>query len=124
IGGSQRRRRRLAQLEHSFVARLVDENGTHGSRMTMACPGSQRYMGGDMMVAVGGLVVALAAAVWWLARRLREAERSLAQLRAVRRQVEDVRGGFERGLAVTRTHLAEVAAGGATPPGGLRARRR
>jgi metal-sulfur cluster biosynthetic enzyme/rhodanese-related sulfurtransferase len=68
-----------------------------------------------MDIAVGGLVVALAAAVWWLARRLREAERSLAELRAVRRQVEDVRGGFERGLAVTRTHLAEVAAGEPPP---------
>jgi metal-sulfur cluster biosynthetic enzyme/rhodanese-related sulfurtransferase len=72
-------------------------------------------MGGDMMVAVGGLVVALAAAVWWLARRLREAERSLAQLSTVRRHVESVRADLERSLAVTRAHLAEVAAGEAPP---------
>ncbi len=68
-----------------------------------------------MEIALGGLAVALAAAVWWLARRLREAERSLAELRTVRRHVDDVRTDLERGLAVTRAHLADVAAGEAPP---------
>jgi metal-sulfur cluster biosynthetic enzyme/rhodanese-related sulfurtransferase len=68
-----------------------------------------------MTIALGALAVALAAAVWWLARRLGAAERRLAELRSVRRQLEDTRADLERAMAVTRTHLAEVAAG-APPP--------
>src|SRR4029453_18405236 len=74
-----------------------------GSRTRMArmalrspwrAPGVNAIWRTDMDIAVGGLVVALAAAVWWLARRVR---------------------GAERGLAVTRAHLAE-GAGGEPPP--------
>ena len=68
-----------------------------------------------MEIALGGLAGVLVAAVWWLARRLGEAERSLAELRTLRRHVEDLRGDLQRGLAVTRTHLAEVAAGEPPP---------
>ncbi len=68
-----------------------------------------------MEIVLGGFAVALVAAVWWLTRRLREAERSLAEFRVVRRQVEEMRGDLERGLAVTRTHVAEVAAGEPPP---------
>jgi metal-sulfur cluster biosynthetic enzyme/rhodanese-related sulfurtransferase len=68
-----------------------------------------------MTIAFVVLAVALAAAVWWLSRRLREAERSLAQLSTVRRHVENVRADLERGLAVTRAHLADVA-DRASPP--------
>jgi metal-sulfur cluster biosynthetic enzyme/rhodanese-related sulfurtransferase len=53
----------------------------------------------------------LAVVTWRLARRLREAERQLRELRLVRRDVEDLRGEVERGLAVTRTHLAATVAG-------------
>lgn len=63
---------------------------------------------------VAGLLVALTAAVWWLARRLAEAERRLTELGPVRRRLDEARDDLERGLALTRTHLAEVAAG--TPP--------
>jgi len=68
-----------------------------------------------MTIALGVLAVALAVTVWWLSRRLREAERSLAQLSTVRRHVENVRADLERGLAVTRAHLADVAEQ-ASPP--------
>jgi len=69
-----------------------------------------------MSIALAGLALALAATAWWLARRLAEVERRLAELRSVRRQLDDTRGDLERALAVTRTHVAEVAAGEA-PPG-------
>jgi metal-sulfur cluster biosynthetic enzyme/rhodanese-related sulfurtransferase len=72
-------------------------------------------MGADMTIALGVLAVALAAAVWWLSRRLREAERSLTQLSTVRRHVENVRADLERGLTVTRAHLADVAENAAPP---------
>src|SRR4029453_204118 len=72
-------------------------------------------MGADMTIALGVLGVALAAAVWWLSGGRREAERSLAQLRTVRRHVENVRADLERGLTVTRAHLADVAENAAPP---------
>ncbi len=68
-----------------------------------------------MSIALLGLAVALACAVWWLARRLAEVERRLGELRSVRRQLDDLRAESQRGLAVTRTHLAEVAAGDRPP---------
>jgi metal-sulfur cluster biosynthetic enzyme/rhodanese-related sulfurtransferase len=68
-----------------------------------------------MSIALAGLAVALVATAWWLARRLAEIERRLAELRSVRRQLDDTRVDLERALAVTRTHVAEVAAGEAPP---------
>ena len=58
--------------------------------------------------AVGGML-------WHLGRRIREAERRLGDLRILRRELEEQRGDVERGLAVTRTHLAAVVAGDPPP---------
>ncbi len=58
--------------------------------------------------AVGGML-------WHLGRRIREAERRLGDLRILRRELEEQHGDLERGLAVTRTHLAAVIAGEAPP---------
>jgi metal-sulfur cluster biosynthetic enzyme/rhodanese-related sulfurtransferase len=56
-------------------------------------------------------VVALAVVCVRLWRRVDELERRLGEVRRLERSVEDVRGTLERGLAVTRAHLADVAAG-------------
>lgn len=64
------------------------------------------------------VVLALAAlglVLWRLARRLRDAERQVVELRLLRREIEELRGELVRGLAVTRTHLAAVAAGDPPP---------
>src|SRR5262245_19081970 len=66
-----------------------------------------------MTLAVAAAV--LVAVVWWLTRRLGEVERRLAELRSVRRELEDDRAGMERALATTRTHLADVAIGEPPP---------
>lgn len=58
-------------------------------------------------------VVAALAVAWWLNRRLREAEEQLRELRLLRREIEELRGDSERGLAVTRAHLAALASGDA-----------
>ena len=65
------------------------------------------------MIIAGAIlvVVALAAGLWRTGRRVAEAERQLVELRRLRRDVEELRGEVRRGLAVTRTHLAAVAAG-------------
>ncbi len=60
-------------------------------------------------------IVVLAVACWRLRARLVEMERRLAEVRGLRREVDDLRGDLGRGLAVTRTHLAEVAGGGTVP---------
>src|SRR5262249_37111165 len=57
----------------------------------------------------------LAIVVWRLTQRLGAAERQLAELRSLRRQQEEGRAKLERGLAVTRMHVADVAAGEAPP---------
>jgi metal-sulfur cluster biosynthetic enzyme/rhodanese-related sulfurtransferase len=68
-----------------------------------------------MVTLLGALAIALAGAVWWLSRRLAAVERRLVELRSISRQVDDLRGDLESRLALTRTHLAEVAAGDAPP---------
>src|SRR5438128_10680746 len=61
------------------------------------------------------LVVALVAGVavggWRLARRLRDLEERVAEVRTLGRRIDELRASVERGLAVTRTHLAALAAG-------------
>src|SRR5437870_12742358 len=61
------------------------------------------------------LVVALVAGVavggWRLARRLRDLEERVAEVRTLGRRIDELRASVERGLTVTRTHLAAVAAG-------------
>ena len=64
-----------------------------------------------MIVVVLLIAVALGAIVWRLAARLRDAERQLRELRLLSREIEEVRGAVERGLGVTRAHLAAVVAG-------------
>ena len=69
-----------------------------------------------MLSVVGGLaIVALAVLVWQLSQRLHAAERQLAEMRSQRRQQDESRAQLERGLAVARMHLADVAAGEAPP---------
>jgi hypothetical protein len=57
----------------------------------------------------------LGIALWRTRRSVVSLERQMAELRLLRREVEELRGTAERGLAVTRTHLAGVAAGDAPP---------
>jgi metal-sulfur cluster biosynthetic enzyme/rhodanese-related sulfurtransferase len=64
---------------------------------------------GPVLVAV--VLVALGAVGWWLARRVRRLEVELIGLRALRHDVERARTDVERGLGVTRAHLAAVVAG-------------
>ena len=64
----------------------------------------------------GAAIVALAVLVWSLTRRLADAERKLADLTTLSRRLDDVRDDVTRGLALTRTHLADVAAGTPPPP--------
>lgn len=59
-------------------------------------------------------LVVLGAVAWALWRRLATVERVLADLRLVRRELEQLTRDAQRALALTRQHLAEVAAG--TPP--------
>jgi metal-sulfur cluster biosynthetic enzyme/rhodanese-related sulfurtransferase len=68
-----------------------------------------------MTILLGSLAIALAVAVWWLARRLRDVERRLGELRGAGRQQESTRSRLERELAVTRAHLADVVAGDPPP---------
>lgn len=65
-----------------------------------------------LLAAAAAFVVALVR----LARRLRTAERELPEIRRVRRELDELRGDFERGLAVTRTHLARSLAGETVDP--------
>jgi len=61
------------------------------------------------------VLVLLAAAVaaltiWRLAARLRDVDRQVKELRLLRREIEELRADLDRGLGVTRAHLAAVAA--------------
>lgn len=56
-----------------------------------------------------------------LARRLGAAEEQLAEVRRVRREIEELRGDVERGLVVTRAHLARTIAGESLDPAVVRA---
>src|SRR5262245_52862850 len=56
-------------------------------------------------------LLGLAGAGVWLARRLRRLRAQVTELTALRRQVHALRPDTDRAPAVTRTHLAAVAAG-------------
>ncbi|HJQ85170.1 MAG TPA: rhodanese-like domain-containing protein [Candidatus Binatia bacterium] len=62
-----------------------------------------------VLLALGA--VALAVVLWRLTARLRDAERQVKELRLLRREIEEVRTAIDRGLGVTRAHLAAVASG-------------
>ena len=53
-------------------------------------------------------------------RRLRDAEQQLVEIRRVRRELDELRGELERGLAVTRQHLARTIAGENVDPASVR----
>jgi metal-sulfur cluster biosynthetic enzyme/rhodanese-related sulfurtransferase len=67
-----------------------------------------------VLVVLGAAIVALALLVFSLTRRLADAERKLGDLASLSRRLDDLRNDLTRGLALTRTHLADVATG--TPP--------
>jgi len=56
-------------------------------------------------------LLAVGAAALWLWRRLAEVEDRLVEVRRLRAEVEETRADLERGLALTRSHLARVVAG-------------
>src|SRR5213083_802992 len=64
-----------------------------------------------MLTLLSIAVLVLGALLWRLAHGLRDAERQVKELRLLRREIEELRGELDRGLAVTRTHLTAVAAG-------------
>jgi metal-sulfur cluster biosynthetic enzyme/rhodanese-related sulfurtransferase len=66
------------------------------------------------------VLVAVAALGWLLWGRLREVEERLVEIRELRRTIEDLEGELGRGLAVTRSHLARVAAGQAPSGAAIR----
>jgi metal-sulfur cluster biosynthetic enzyme/rhodanese-related sulfurtransferase len=57
------------------------------------------------------LALAAAALGWWLRGRVRDLEERLRDFRLVTRELEQRVAETERGLQVTRTHLADVAGG-------------
>src|SRR2546428_1135891 len=60
---------------------------------------------------VAAVVAGVAITGWRLARRLRALEERVGEIRSLGRRLDDMRAGLERGLGVTRAHLAAVAAG-------------
>ncbi len=61
-----------------------------------------------VLIVAGAVVLAV---LWRLAARLRDVDRQVKELRLLRREIEELRGEVDRGLGVTRAHLAAVAAG-------------
>lgn len=57
------------------------------------------------------LVAALVATAWRMRRRVGDLEQRVTELRLVKRELESRVAEVERGLQVTRTHVADVAAG-------------
>src|SRR5207249_4545496 len=114
---------RLAHLEHRLVARLPDHDRAHAGPLTtvrpsesmrrrLDLPGGATYPSGQRMsVFVLLVAVVLAVALWRLAARLRDLDRQVRELRLLHREIEELRGDLDRGLGVTRAHLAAVAAG-------------
>ena len=64
-----------------------------------------------MSVFVLLVAVVLAVVLWRLAARLRDLDRQVRELRLLHREIEELRADLDRGLGVTRAHLAAVAAG-------------
>ena len=64
-----------------------------------------------MRVLLAIAAVALVVAFWRLLARLRRLERTVTELRFLGREIEDAKEDLTRDLAVTRMHVAAVAAG-------------
>src|SRR5437867_12437714 len=60
---------------------------------------------------VFALLAGVAVGGWRLARRLRDLEERVGEIRTVGRRIDALQASLECGLGVTRTHLAAVAAG-------------
>src|SRR5213594_771272 len=70
------------------------------------------YASGQPMLVLVLLAAAIVALTFWrLAARLRDLDRQVKELRLLRREIEELRADLDRGLGVTRAHLAAVAAG-------------
>jgi len=61
-----------------------------------------------VLVLLAAAIVALI--IWRLAARLRDLDRQVKELRLLRGEIEELRADLDRGLGVTRAHLAAVAA--------------
>ncbi len=61
-----------------------------------------------VLVLLAAAIVALI--IWRLAARLRDVDRQVKELRLLHREIEELRADLDRGLGVTRAHLAAVAA--------------
>ncbi|GEM_PF-253048 len=82
----------------------------------MASGWSQRYDPRAMTVVTAWLgLVGVVVLGWLVVRRLRAIEVRLGDLRVLRRELEEARSDLERGLAVTRAHLAATIAGEPPP---------
>src|SRR5205823_4354171 len=69
------------------------------------------YASGQPMLVLVLLAAAIVALIIWrLAARLRDVDRQVKELRLLRREIEELRAHLDRGLGVTRAHLAAVAA--------------
>ena len=64
-----------------------------------------------MVFLIGSVALGFVIAAWRLARRLGIAERELREVRLLGRELQELRDEGGRALAVTRAHLAAVAAG-------------
>jgi len=64
-----------------------------------------------MLVLVLLVAALVAVALWRLAARVRDVDRQVKELRLLRREIEELGAEVDRGLGVTRAHLAAVAAG-------------
>jgi len=64
-----------------------------------------------IVLALMAIVGVVALGLWRVAARLRDLDRQVKELRLLRREIEDLRGALDRGLGVTRAHLAAVVAG-------------
>src|SRR5204862_5270555 len=105
--------------EHPLVARLTDEDRTHADRSPRDVTGvNARALdgAGRGSIRVGRvlyllLLCAVGFTVWRVWTRTRNVERQVRELRLLRREIEEVRTAIDRGLTVTRGHLAAVVAG-------------
>src|SRR5437899_2328263 len=69
------------------------------------------YASGQPMLVLVLLAAAIVALIIWrLAARLRDVDRQVKELRLLRHEIEELRADLDRGLGVTRAHLAAVAA--------------
>jgi len=73
--------------------------------------GPATYASGAMSYVLLVAVLGVAVVLWRLRSRARDLERQVRELRLVHREIEELRATVDRGLAVTRAHLAAVVAG-------------